>query len=72
MAILAEVKAAKLSELKRLRLEYERREASRLASLDVFSLIGYEPHEKQREFHSATESDVLYGGSAGGGKVRRS
>lgn len=36
--------------------------------LDVFGAIGYTPHAKQREFHSATEFDVLYGGSAGGGK----
>lgn len=35
---------------------------------DVFELIGYHPHEKQREFHLAKEFDVLYGGSAGGGK----
>ena len=36
--------------------------------MDVFSLLGYEPSAKQREFHDAQEFDVLYGGAAGGGK----
>lgn len=36
----------------------------------MFSLLGYTPTERQREFHSATEFDVLYGGAAGGGKTR--
>lgn len=53
---------AELRELKR------RREVERLKTLDVFTLIGYVPHAKQQEFHASTESDVLYGGSAGGGK----
>lgn len=35
----------------------------------VFSTLGYEPTPKQREFHAATEFDVLFGGSAGGGKT---
>ncbi|WP_037616437.1 terminase large subunit domain-containing protein [Streptomyces aureus] len=37
---------------------------------DVFGLLGYVPTPKQREFHAATEFDVLYGGAAGGGKTR--
>jgi phage terminase large subunit len=65
---LAELKLAKLEHLRALQAEKERRETIRLANLDVFSLIGYKPHEKQAEFHAATEFDVLYGGSAGGGK----
>lgn len=65
---LAELKTAKLEELRELRLERDRREGDRLATLDVFGLIGYEPHPKQQEFHSATEFDVLYGGAAFGGK----
>lgn len=91
---LAEIRAAKLAELREVRAEQERRAARRMASLDVFSLIGYEPICKpralaqiavrggqdvpvpepcgscpQERFHAATESDVLYGGAAGGGKV---
>lgn len=63
--------AAKLSKLKRLRelrAEQQRREAERLANVDVFKTLGYQPHEQQHEFHAATEDDVLYGGAAGGGK----
>lgn len=37
---------------------------------EVFGLLGYEPTEKQRLFHAATEYDVLFGGAAGGGKSR--
>lgn len=62
----------KLRRLAELREQRRQREAERLKTLDVFSLIGYKPHAKQMEFHSATESDVLYGGSAGGGKAPRS
>jgi PBSX family phage terminase large subunit len=65
---LAELKLQKLRELKALRAEKGRRESAALADVDVFAILGYEPHPKQREFHSATEFDVLYGGSAGGGK----
>lgn len=36
---------------------------------EVFGALGYEPHEKQREFHDADEWDVMYGGAAGGGKT---
>lgn len=35
---------------------------------DVFSELGYTPTPKQAEFHAATEFDLLFGGSAGGGK----
>lgn len=35
---------------------------------DVFAELGYTPHEQQRKFHESTEDEVLYGGSAGGGK----
>ncbi|MDX3245840.1 Hint domain-containing protein [Streptomyces sp. ME18-1-4] len=37
---------------------------------DVFGLLGYVPTPKQQVFHAATEFDVLFGGSAGGGKTR--
>lgn len=37
---------------------------------DVFAELGYEPTPKQAEFHAATEHDVLFGGSLGGGKSR--
>lgn len=37
---------------------------------DVFADLGYVPTPKQREFHAATEFDVLYGGAAGGGKTK--
>lgn len=37
---------------------------------DVFGQLGYVPTPKQREFHAATEFDVLFGGAAGGGKSR--
>jgi hypothetical protein len=87
---LAELKANKLAELKSLRLEFERREQKRLANVDAFKVLGYEPiclprHAARKRgdavlpepcgncpqelFHSATEDDILYGGSAGGGKT---
>lgn len=37
---------------------------------DVFEKLGYVPTPKQAIFHSATEFDVLFGGSSGGGKTR--
>ncbi|MEV4438509.1 terminase family protein [Streptomyces sp. NPDC049577] len=37
---------------------------------DVFADLGYVPTPKQRQFHAATEFDVLFGGSAGGGKTK--
>ena len=55
-------------QLKELRAELQRREAERLRNLDVFRLLGYQPHPQQQEFHAAGEDDVLYGGAAGGGK----
>ena len=61
-------KLAKLQQLKELRTELQRREADRLRNLDVFRLLGYQPHPQQQEFHAASEDDVLYGGAAGGGK----
>lgn len=61
-------KLARLKQLKELRAELQRREAERLRNLDVFRLLGYQPHPQQREFHAAAEDDVLYGGAAGGGK----
>lgn len=68
MPSLAEVKLARLRYLRDLQRRKEDLEAKRLAKLDVFALIGYKPHDKQLEFHAATETDVLYGGAAGGGK----
>ncbi|MFD7016125.1 hypothetical protein [Streptomyces sp. NPDC059928] len=38
---------------------------------DTFAALGYVPTLKQHEFHAAAEFDVLFGGSAGGGKVER-
>lgn len=37
---------------------------------DVFGALGYTPTPKQKIFHDATEFDVLFGGSLGGGKTR--
>lgn len=37
---------------------------------DVFAALGYVPTPRQAEFHAATEFDVLFGGSAGGGKTK--
>lgn len=36
----------------------------------MFAKLGYVPTPKQHEFHEATEFDLLFGGSAGGGKSR--
>lgn len=60
----------KLRRLAELRERHRQLEAERLKTLDVFSLIGYQPHPKQQEFHDATEHAVLFGGSTGGGKSR--
>jgi hypothetical protein len=61
-------KVEKLRRLRELQAEVDRREGVRLASLDVFGVLGYRPHPQQEEFHAAIEDDVLYGGAAGGGK----
>ncbi|MCC9307695.1 terminase family protein [Kitasatospora sp. RB6PN24] len=63
-------KLARLKQLRELLAERDRIEAERLRGVDVFGLLGYQPTERQREFHAATEFDVLYGGAAGGGKTR--
>jgi hypothetical protein len=38
--------------------------------VDVFGKLEYVPTPKQQMFHDATEFDVLFGGSLGGGKTR--
>lgn len=38
------------------------------SSIDVFGKMRYKPTPKQQEFHDATEFDVVFGGSRGGGK----
>jgi hypothetical protein len=63
-----ELRLLKLEELRQLKLEEQRQEAIRHSQMDVFGILGYEPSERQAEFHNATEQDVLYGGAAGGGK----
>jgi phage terminase large subunit len=102
---LVQASQSSLEALARLRAQKEALEARKLARLDVFSLIGYEPNclprfaERKRIatamgvrdpfdrqvteagglpepcgkcpqelFHTATEFDLLFGGSAGGGK----
>jgi hypothetical protein len=70
-ASLAEVKAAKLAELKRLRTEFDRRERERLANIDVFAALGFTPNPgPQTRFLELPDDniDVLYGGAAGGSK----
>ena len=40
-------------------------------AVDVFGILGYEPHERQKVFHevsSQRHDAILYGGAAGGGK----
>lgn len=53
-------------------LEFAAALADRLDPPDppVFETLGYTPTPKQTEFHDATEFDVLFGGSSGGGKTR--
>ena len=53
-------------------LEFAAALADRLDPPDpnVFQTLGYVPTPKQAEFHAATEFDVLFGGSSGGGKTR--
>ncbi|WP_189764641.1 terminase family protein [Streptomyces xanthochromogenes] len=63
------LKLKRLQELKELQAEVQRREADRLRHIDVFGKLGYVPTPRQQEFHDATEFDVLFGGSAGGGKT---
>jgi hypothetical protein len=68
---LAELKTAKLEELKQLREEANRRERDRLANTDVFAALGFVPNPgPQTRFLSLPDEniDVLYGGAAGGSK----
>lgn len=58
-------KILRLAQLRERRRELEE-QATR--GIDVFAALGYVPHEQQRKFHDAVEDEVLYGGSAGGGK----
>lgn len=51
-------------------LDWAEHAARAFEPVDVFGKLGYEPTPKQQVFHSATEFDVLFGGSAGGGKTR--
>ena len=64
------LKIAKMEELARVQAEISRRKTERLRNIDVFAKLGYVPTPKQQEFHDATEFDLLFGGSAGGGKSR--
>lgn len=63
-------KIERLTRLRELRTEVDRRRGERLRGIDVFGMLDYIPTPKQQEFHAATEFDVLYGGAAGGGKTR--
>ena len=67
---MGQAKLERLLILRELKAEAQRREAERLRNMDVFGLLDYVPTPKQREFHQATEYDVLYGGAAGGGKSK--
>lgn len=70
-ASLAEMKAAKLAELKQLRQEADRRQRERLASTDVFATLGFTPNPgPQTRFLSLPDEnlDVLFGGAVGGSK----
>jgi len=68
---LAQVKAAKLAELRRLRAEADRRERERESALDVFGLLEFVPNPgPQTRFLDLPDEniDVLFGGAAGGSK----
>jgi hypothetical protein len=68
---LAELKAAKLAELRELRQEADQRERERAASIDVFGLLRFTPNPgPQTRFLSLPDEniDVLYGGAVGGSK----
>jgi hypothetical protein len=60
----------KIRLLRELQERDRRIEAAKLARVGVFAKLEYVPTAKQAEFHEATEFDVLFGGSAGGGKSR--
>ncbi|WP_148311769.1 terminase large subunit domain-containing protein [Amycolatopsis japonica] len=64
------MKIQRLTLLRELKAEQERRETERLRNVDVFGTLGYVPTPRQIVFHEAAEFDVLYGGAAGGGKTR--
>lgn len=59
-----------MEELKTLQAEVQRRRTDKLRNVDVWAALGYVPTPKQQTFHEAPEFDVLFGGSAGGGKSR--
>ena len=63
-------KLKRIQEIQELRAELQRRETEKLRNVDVFGKLGYTPTPKQQMFHDATEYDLLFGGSAGGGKSR--
>lgn len=65
------LKIQKMEELKTLQTEVQRRRTEKLRNIDVWGALGYVPTPKQQMFHEAPEFDVLFGGSAGGGKVGR-
>lgn len=65
---LAELRLTKLLHLRALHEEKRRRAIEASRTMDVFAALGYVPTEKQQLFHDATENEVLYGGSLGGGK----
>jgi hypothetical protein len=66
---LQSVKLARLQRLRELQEELDAVAAREAAGRDVFAALEYVPTVRQREFHEATEFDVLLGGSAGGGKL---
>lgn len=60
----------KMRELRELQAEKQRRDIELLKNMDVFAALEYVPTPKQKLFHDATEFDLLFGGSLGGGKSR--
>jgi hypothetical protein len=60
----------KIAALRAAKRRHRELEAAKLALVDVFAKLEYVPTPKQAEFHAAREFDVLFGGSAGGGKSR--